>query len=430
MQYLFAKTNKNILILFAIASKKIYIYDNKIQTMQKLKEIFRKKMAQTRIDFVRSIMNKINWDARLIGIKGSRGIGKTTLLLQHIKLNFENNLQSTLYVSLDNIWFSENKLIDLADNFAKEGGKYLFLDEVHKYPGWSVEIKNIYDDYPELKVVFTGSSLLEILNANADLSRRALIYNMQGLSFREFLALETNIKFEEISLEQILNDHETLAPDIVSKIKPLKYFTDYLSYGYYPFFQELPEVYHIRLEEVINLILETELPRLRNVNIAYTHKLKQLLFIISESAPFTPNISKLSERTGLNRETMLHYLHYLQEAQLISLAWKNAKGISRLQKPNKIFLENTNLMFTLTTEKPDKGNLRETFFFNQLKYHHRIELSPKTDFLVNGEFSFEIGGKNKTTKQITELKQAWIASDDIEYGFGNKIPLWLFGFLY
>ena len=430
MQYLFAKTNKNILILFAKTLKKIYIYDNKIQTMQKLKEIFRKKMAQTRIDFVRSIMNKINWDARLIGIKGSRGIGKTTLLLQHIKLNFENNLQSTLYVSLDNIWFSENKLIDLADNFAKEGGKYLFLDEVHKYPGWSVEIKNIYDDYPELKVVFTGSSLLEILNANADLSRRALTYDMQGLSFREFLALETNIKIEEASLEQILNDHETLAPDIVSKIKPLKYFTDYLNFGYYPFYQELPEVYHIRLEEVINLILETELPRLRNVNIAYTHKLKQLLFIISESAPFTPNISKLSERTGLNRETMLHYLHYLQEAQLISLAWKNAKGISRLQKPNKIFLENTNLMFTLTTEKPNKGNLRETFFFNQLKYHHRIELSPKTDFLVNGEFSFEIGGKNKTTKQITELKQAWIASDDIEYGFGNKIPLWLFGFLY
>ncbi|WP_462319190.1 ATP-binding protein [Marinilabilia sp.] len=398
--------------------------------MQKLKEIFRKKMTQTQIKFIRSIMNKINWDARLIGIKGSRGVGKTTLLLQYIKLNFAENLQSILYVSLDNIWFSENKLIDLADNFAKEGGKYLFLDEVHKYPGWSMEIKNIYDDYPELKVVFTGSSLLEILKANGDLSRRALIYNMQGLSFREFLAIETNIKFEELSLEQILNDHESLTPDIVSKIKPLKYYTDYLNYGYYPFYQELPEVFHIRLEEVINLILETELPRLRNVNITYTQKLKQLLFIITESAPFTPNISKLSERTGLNRETMLHYLHYLQEAQLASLAWKNAKGISRLQKPNKIFLENTNLMFTLATEKPDKGNLRETFFFNQLKYNHRVELSDKTDFLIDGAFSFEIGGKNITTKQIAELEKAWIASDDIEYGFRNKIPLWLFGFLY
>lgn len=398
--------------------------------MQKLKEIFRKKMTQTQIKFIRSIMNKINWDARLIGIKGSRGVGKTTLLLQYIKLNFAENLQSILYVSLDNIWFSENKLIDLADNFAKEGGKYLFLDEVHKYPGWSMEIKNIYDDYPELKVVFTGSSLLEIHKANGDLSRRALIYNMQGLSFREFLAIETNINFEELSLEQILNDHESLTPDIVSKIKPLKYYTDYLNYGYYPFYQELPEVFHIRLEEVINLILETELPRLRNVNITYTQKLKQLLFIITESAPFTPNISKLSERTGLNRETMLHYLHYLQEAQLVSLAWKNAKGISRLQKPNKIFLENTNLMFTLATEKPDKGNLRETFFFNQLKYNHRVGLSDKTDFLIDGAFSFEIGGKNKTTKQIAELEKAWIASDDIEYGFRNKIPLWLFGFLY
>jgi hypothetical protein len=398
--------------------------------MQKLKEIFRKKIARTQVKFVRSIMDKINWDARLIGIKGPRGVGKTTLLLQYIKLNFENDLQSTLYVSLDNIWFSENKLIDLADSFAKEGGKYLFLDEVHKYPGWSVEIKNIYDDYPELKVVFTGSSLLEILNANADLSRRALVYNMQGLSFREFLALETNIAFEELSLKQILNEHENLVPDIVSKIKPLKYFSDYLEYGYYPFYQELTDVYHIRLEEVINLILETELPKLRNVNIAYTHKLKQLLFIITKSVPFTPNISKLSERTGLNRETMLHYLHYLQEAQLIALAWKNAKGISRLQKPNKIYLENTNLMFTLATEKPNKGNLRETFFLNQLKYHHRVELSDKTDFLIDGEYLFEIGGKNKTGKQISNLQKAWIVSDDIEYGFENKIPLWLFGFLY
>jgi hypothetical protein len=410
--------------------KNTYFYEHKIERMQKLKEIFRKKIALSQVKFVRSIMDKINWDARLIGIKGSRGVGKTTLLLQYIKLNFENDLQSTLYVSLDNIWFGENKLIDLADGFAKEGGKYLFLDEVHKYPGWSMEIKNIYDDYPELKVVFTGSSLLEILNANADLTRRALIYNMQGLSFREFLALETNITFEELSLKQILNEHEKLVPDIVSKIKPLKYFTDYLKYGYYPFYQELTDVYHIRLEEVINLILETELPRLRNVNIAYTHKLKQLLFIITESAPFTPNISKLSERTGLNRETLLHYLHYLQEAQLIALAWKNTKGISRLQKPNKIYLENTNLMYTLASENPDKGNLRETFFLNQLKYHHRAELSDKTDFLIDGEYLFEIGGKNKTGKQISNLQKAWIVSDNIEYGFENKIPLWLFGFLY
>jgi hypothetical protein len=253
---------------------------------------------------------------------------------------------------------------------------------------------------------------------------------MQGLSFREFLALETNITFEELSLKQILNEHEKLVPDIVSKIKPLKYFTDYLKYGYYPFYQELTDVYHIRLEEVINLILETELPRLRNVNIAYTHKLKQLLFIITESAPFTPNISKLSERTGLNRETLLHYLHYLQEAQLIALAWKNTKGISRLQKPNKIYLENTNLMYTLASENPDKGNLRETFFLNQLKYHHRAELSDKTDFLIDGEYLFEIGGKNKTGKQISNLQKAWIVSDNIEYGFENKIPLWLFGFLY
>lgn len=398
--------------------------------MQKLKEIFRKKIAYTQTSFVRSIMNEINWDARLIGIKGSRGVGKTTLLLQYIKLNLTTNLQSVMYASLDNIWFSENRLIDFADAFAKEGGKYLFLDEVHKYPGWSVEIKNIYDDYPELKVVFTGSSLLEIINAKADLSRRALIFNMQGLSFREYLSIETGKKFGKISLEQILQNHESLSSQIVSQIKPLQYFSLYLKHGYYPFYKELPEVYHIRLEEVINLILETELPRLRNVNIAYTQKLKQLLFIITESAPFTPNISKLSERTGLNRETMLHYLHYLNEAQLTSSAWKSAKGISRLQKPNKVYLENTNLMYSLASTEPDTGTLRETFFFNQLKYRHLIELSDKTDFLIDQKYAFEIGGKNKSRKQIGDLKNAFVASDNIEFGYEKKIPLWLFGLLY
>lgn len=400
--------------------------------MQKLKELFRKKIARTQTTFIRGIMDEINWNARLIGIRGARGVGKTTLMLQYIKLYLLEDIQSTLYVSLDNIWFSENKLIEFADAFAKEGGKYLFLDEVHKYPGWSVEIKNIYDDYPELKVVFTGSSLLEILNAKADLSRRALIYNMQGLSFREYLALETRESYEVYTLEQILREHEILSQNVVSQIKPLKYFFDYLNYGYYPFYKELPETYHVRLEEVVNLILETELPRLRNVNIAYTQKLKQLLYIIIESAPFTPNISKLSERTGLNRETMLHYLYYLNEAQLISSAWKNAKGISRLQKPNKIYLENTNLMYTLAMEAPDRGNLRETFFFNQLKYRHQIELSAVADFLVNNKYAFEISEKNKSKRQIAslDLNNAFIVSDNVEYGFDNKIPLWLFGFLY
>jgi uncharacterized protein len=398
--------------------------------MQQLKEKFRKKIAQTQTLFIRGIMQEINWNARLIGIKGSRGVGKTTLLLQYIKLYLISDIQSTLYVSLDNIWFSENKLVDLADTFSKEGGKYLFLDEVHKYPGWSVEIKNIYDDYPELKVVFTGSSLLEILNAKADLSRRALIYNMQGLSFREFLCMETGLNLKSFSLDQILKEHESISQKIVMHIKPLKYFPIYLNSGYYPFYKELPEVYHIKLEEVVNLILETELPRLRSVNITYAQKLKQLLFIISESAPFIPNISKLSERTGINRETMLHYLHYLNESQLTFSAHKKAKGISRLQKPDKIYMENTNLIYTLNADKADKGNLRETFFVNQLKYKHQIELSPQTDFLTDHKYSFEIGGKSKNKKQIANFNDSFILSDDIEYGFNNKIPLWLFGFLY
>ncbi|MDO9153715.1 MAG: AAA family ATPase [Paludibacter sp.] len=398
--------------------------------MEQLIEKYRRKLAQTQIGFVRSIMTQINWDARLIGIKGSRGVGKTTLLLQYAKLYLSDQIESSLYVSLDNIWFSDNKLTDLVDAFVKQGGKYLLLDEVHKYSQWSVEIKNIYDDYRELKVVFTGSSLLEILNARADLSRRAVIYTMQGLSFREYLNMELKTDFTTYTLQEILKQHQELSQQIVKDIKPIKYFSAYLNGGYYPFFNEQPDLYHIRLEEVINLILEIELPQLRNVNIAYVKKLKQLLLVIAQSAPFIPNISKLSERIGINRETLLTYIFYLNEAHLIYSVYKDAQGISILQKPDKIFLENTNIMYTIGSESVNTGNVRETFFVNQLKYKHRVEISDKSDFIIDNDITFEIGGKGKTKKQIQHINNAFIAADDIEYGFDNKIPLWLFGFLY
>lgn len=398
--------------------------------MEILIENFRQKIAKTELLFQRNKMEILKVNSRLIGIKGARGVGKTTMLLQFIKKYLADDMNSVLYVSLDNLWFSENKLNVMISNFSKRGGKFLFIDEVHKYNQWAVVLKNTYDDFPDLKVVFTGSSLLEILNARADLSRRADVFELQGLSFREFLNLQIGTQFEEITLEDILKNHEEMSKHIVSQIKPLKYFDDYLKFGYYPFYKENESLFYSRLEEVINLIIEIELPLLRGVNIGYITKIKQMLLVIAQSAPFIPNISKLSERIGIRRETLLGYLQYLNDANLIFSAYKDVKGISILQKPDKIFLENTNLMFTLSGNTADTGNVRETFFVNQLKESHTIELSNHTDFLVDGKYSFEIGGKSKNKNQIRNLKNAFVAADNIEYGYENKIPLWLFGFIY
>ena len=398
--------------------------------MKELFEKYQQKLHYTSIDIVRSIMQDINWNSRLIGIKGARGIGKTTLLLQYIKIHLKDEQDKALYVSLDNIWFSNHSLIELVDYFVKREGKYLFLDEVHKYPNWTQELKNIYDDYPDLKVVFTGSSLLEILNARADLSRRAIVYKMQGLSFREFIAFETAISFDSYSLEEVLENHVEISKNILSKIKPLPLFELYLKRGYYPFYKENPEMYGTILLEIINMSLEIELPLLRKVDLAYVYKIKQLLLIVSESVPFVPNISKLSEKIGIVRGTLLLYLHYLDEIGITFNLYKESGGISKLQKPNKIFLDNSNLMFALAPSSMNIGNMREAFFANQLGYQHQLTYIEQTDFLVSRKYSFEIGGKNKKTKQISELENAYIAADNLEFGYKNTIPLWLFGFLY
>lgn len=387
------------------------------------------RLQNTNLTFERGIMSQIDWNSRLIGIKGARGTGKTTLLLQYIKKNLPPD-HTSLYISLDNIWFTENKLSSLVDTFTKKGGKYLFVDEVHKYPNWAIELKNFYDDYPALKIVFTGSSLLEILNSRADLSRRAVTYHMQGLSFREYINLSKGYNFGVFSLPDILNNHLSIAQSILQQIRPFEHFDGYLKHGYYPFYFEYPALYNQRLEEVLNMIVEIELPLLRQVEIAYTSKIKQLLQIISQSVPFIPNVTKISERIGINRATMLTYLHYLQEAHLTINLYKSIKGISKLQKPDKIFLENTNLMHTLSPNTANKGNLRETFIANQIGYNHQIEFSDEGDFLVDGQYTIEIGGRRKTGKQIRQVEKAFIVSDDIEYGIDNKIPIWLFGFLY
>ena len=410
----------------------MYIYENygKIVTMEKLFEQYRRLIQHTELNVTRSLEGQISWDARLIGIKGSRGTGKTTLLLQHIKKTFADNLKTALYVSLDNLWFFNNTLTDLADYFVKHGGMYLFLDEVHKYPSWDREIKNLYDGYPELHIVFTGSSLLEILAARVDLSRRALVYVLPGLSFREFLEIKTGEKFPVLELQDILKHHEKLAEDIVKKTKPLVFFNDYLNYGYYPFFLEGEKDYFQRLGEIVLMILEQELPLMKMIEPAYVPKVKQLLAIISQSVPFIPNISKLSERIGINRQTFLTYLQYLQQAKLILLLYKEGSGISTLQRPDKIFLDNTSLMYLLGENHPNIGNLRETFLANQLSMKHSIRYSEKSDFLVDDTYTIEVGGKNKNGKQLDGLIHAYIAADDIEFGFGNKIPLWLFGCMY
>jgi len=398
--------------------------------MENLVAQFQQRLRFVSVDFTRSVMEEINWNAQLIGIRGARGIGKTTLLLQYIKLHLSEELDKTLYVSLDSVWFSNHSLLNLVSEFEQKGGKYLFLDEVHKYENWSQELKNIYDTYPLLKIVFTGASLLEILNARADLSRRAVIYTMQGFSFREYLSVETGMVFEKLSLGQILNNHLAEATKINEKIRPFQYFDNYLKHGYYPFYREQPDLYPMRLGEVVNMMLEVELPLLRNVEIAYISRIKQLLVIIAESVPFIPNISKLSEKINLNRATLLSYFHYLDEIGLIRNLFRETHGITKLQKPAKVWLENTNLAYLLAQKNANEGNLRETFFANQLSYRHHLLYTEKGDFLIDEKYTFEVGGKNKTDKQIKSVKNAYIVADEIEYGFANKIPLWLFGFLY
>lgn len=387
------------------------------------------KIKSVQTAFVRGNIDAIDWGPRLLGIKGSGGVGKTTLLLQYLKKNFKND-DSAVYITLDNLWFSRNRLEDFIDKFVKMGGKHLFIDEIHKYPEWAQILKNSYDDYPELKIVFTGSSMLEILNSRADLSRRAVVYTMQGLSFREFLNLHLNLNIPVYSLDDILNNHRQISDEILSLTKPLKYFETYLKTGYYPFYKELPTHYFYKIEEVINMILEIELPLMRNLEISYVSKLKQVLQIIAESVPFIPNVSKLSERIGINRNTFLNYLYYLAEAKLTLNVYKNVSGITKLQKPDKMYLENTNMIYALAPKMANEGNLRETFFVNQLAYKNKLEYTDKGDFRVNDIFTFEVGGKSKTDQQIKNVSNSFIVADNLEFGFANKIPLWQFGLMY
>ncbi|MEW5846782.1 MAG: AAA family ATPase [Bacteroidota bacterium] len=388
--------------------------------MEQLNIIYHELIDKVNTRFTRYLLNQINWNARLIAITGPRGVGKTTLMLQKIKI--DNKIDDSLYVSLDNIYFSNHTLFDLAGYFYRYGGRHLIIDEVHKYKSWSQEVKNIYDSFPDLQIVFSGSSILDIYKGFGDLSRRVVPYHLHGLSFREYLIFETGENTEVYSLNQIVSQKVKISLE-----NPLIYFRKYLNHGYYPFYKD--DDFMIRLAGAVNAVLEVDIPKYLDLRVSTIDKLKHLLQIISESVPFKPNHSKIADLIGVSRNLLPDYFSYLEKAGLILQLTNDTKGIRRLGKVNKVYLNNPNLAYMLSGEHANIGNIRETFFFNQLKLNHKIFSSESVDFRVEGN-EFEIGGKSKGNKQVSKLSNTYIVKDDIEYGFGNTIPLWHFGLLY
>lgn len=386
--------------------------------------------SETYTGYVRQLYQHVDWSDRLIGVLGARGTGKTTLLLQRLKLSHKNP-DTALYISMDDIYFSTHTLIEFAETFRMQGGKTLFIDEVHKYPSWAREIKNLYDTYSDLQMIFTGSSVIDIHLQEADLSRRAVFYELTGLSFREFLYFKGIYSSVHFTLEEILQNHSEIALKMNKEFRPIPHFQDYLDHGYYPFFKENLNTYFIRIEQVIRFIVETELRFVDGFDVNNTNKVLQLLSILSENVPFKPNISKLSEKIGISRQTVVQYLHYLEKARLINTLNAAGVSISTLQKPEKIYLENPNLHRAIASTIPNPGSRRESFLLNQLRNaKHEVSLPNHGDFLVNRKYSIKVVGKNKGNEQLKGIEQAYIAADNMEIGVGNKIPLWLFGFLY
>ena len=377
-------------------------------------------LRQTPADFVRYMAQRIDWDSRLIGIVGPRGVGKSTMLLQRLKAN--RNTGNWLYVSADHTYFSNHGLAALADDFVKEGGTHLYIDEVHKYRNWSRELKQIYDVHPELQVVFTGSSVLDITKGEADLSRRALMYMMQGLSFREYLELFHGVKSETYSLEEILS-HKVELP----VPHPLPLFRDYLASGYYPFAKENGFV--IRMEQIVSQTIESDIPQFADMRASTARKLKQMLAVVAGLAPYKPNADSLASELQVSKNNVPDYLAYLEKAGMIGQLRDDTGGMRGLGKVEKVYIDNPNLMMVLANGRPEIGNLRETFFYNQMRVMNPVVASRESDFVV-GDYTFEVGGRKKGKKQIADVPNGIVVKDEIEFGHGDVIPLWHFGLNY
>lgn len=397
--------------------------------METLYKTYGRLLAETDMSFTRYLYDKINWDNRLIVIKGAKGVGKTTMMLQHIKKTFPH-LEKALYVSLDNIWFATHTILELAEYHYTHGGTHLFIDEVHKYQGWQREIKNIYDSYPKLNIVVTGSSILKLNDSlDADLSRRHRQYTLEGLSFREYLKLENVADLAVLSLDEILENHFSIATLITSNVKVLPYFEKYLKVGYYPFYREAGDGFPERLQQVVESIVISEIPSVGNVEYDTVYKAKRLLGILAESAPYTLNISSLCNSLQASRNNVLKLIDLMDKAALIHRLYSAATGMNVLTKPEKILFHNATLMHSLAS-RVDSGTERETYFVSQLIENHQLYMPERGDLMVDNKYLFEVGGKNKKFKQISNIPNSFVAADEIEIGFGNKIPLWMFGLLY
>ena len=391
--------------------------------MEKLYELYAKKLKTVSTDFVRYLYNQINWDSQLIVIMGARGVGKTTMVLQRILLT--DAKKESLYVSADNTFFAGNTLYDIATKFAQEGGKVLYIDEVHKYQDWSKEVKMMYDFLPDLKVVITGSSILELIRGtDADLSRSAIRYKLEGLSFREYLNFSLDLNIPTYTLEEILDGKVELPAEVKY---PLAHFKEYLTKGYFPFFKQ--DDYYQRLENVINQTMEVDIPAYAKMNVSTARKLKQLLYVISRSVPFKPNFTEIGRAISSDRGTVADHMVYMEKSTLIRQLNFAPDGMDLVQKVDKIYLGNTCFIYALADENPEIGNIRETFFYCAMCVNHKVTSSPAADFIVKGH-TFEVGGKSKKQKQIKNVNDAFVVKDDIENAYMNIIPLWTFGFNY
>lgn len=380
------------------------------------------RLKSTPVAFSRYMRDRINWNSRLVGLTGPRGVGKSTMMLQYMLA--QPSRKDMLYVTADHIWFATHSLVELADEFVKDGGKWLCIDEAHRYEGWSREIKQIYDGHPGLRIAFTGSSVLDINKGEADLSRRALMYHMQGLSFREYLEMFHSINAPLFSLGDILSGDISLPVELEH---PLPLFRKYLAEGYYPF--AIEGDLDRRVQQIVSLTVETDIPMYADMKATTARKLKQMLGIISELAPYKPSVDNLSQEIKVSKNNVPDYLLWLEKAGMIGQLRDDTGGMRGLGKVEKVFLDNPTLMTILSGGKPNIGNLRETFFYNQMRVDYDVMSSRISDFRIN-DMTFELGGKNKGQKQIRDAEQGYVVKDDIEYRHGNVIPLFLFGLTY